>query len=278
MLIGVNGVFEIVIGAFGKDVVIGMVKVSISYGRFWVFGAYGASTLQAETPATQAAPKEQAAQANPMSGIEELLNKREAGLGRQRDIDNYMSLLSAGLGMMGGTSPFAAANIGQGAQAGIKTYGDAAARQAAAENAILSGRLGMYKYGNAKAQADAMMQLRKDIQGQQLGFNREKLTQSGEEHKAALQFKREKEMADQLEHMEKTAMSERLAKMKDTIATPEQKAQLEAQALSDLRSQPWYRDLHKQVRKYDPMMFNGEAKASPNTSLFNQANAILGIK
>jgi hypothetical protein len=65
--------------------------------------------------------------------------------------------------MMGGTSPFAAANIGQGAQAGIKTYGDAAARRAAEENSILSGRLGMYKYGGSRAQADALMALRREM-------------------------------------------------------------------------------------------------------------------
>jgi hypothetical protein len=146
----------------------------------------GGQNFGATQTAAQAAPAEQAVQANPMSGIEELLNKREAGLGKQRDIDNYMSLLSAGLGMMGGTSPFAAANIGQGAQAGIKTYGDAAARRVAEENAILSGRLGAYKYAGSRAQADAMMALRKDLQNQQLGYNRERLAQTGKEHEATL--------------------------------------------------------------------------------------------
>jgi soluble lytic murein transglycosylase-like protein len=125
--------------------------------------AGGGQNFGASQAAAQAAPAEQAAQANPMSGIEQLLAKREAGLGKQKDIDNYMSLLSAGLGMMGGTSPFAAANIGQGAQAGIKTYGDAAARRAAEENAILSGHLGAYKYGGSRAQADALMALRREM-------------------------------------------------------------------------------------------------------------------
>ena len=31
---------------------------------------------------------------------------------KQKETDKYMSLLAAGLGMMGGTSPYAAANIG----------------------------------------------------------------------------------------------------------------------------------------------------------------------
>jgi soluble lytic murein transglycosylase-like protein len=133
-------------------------------GRGADAAAQAAAALKAQNAAQPTTPTE-AAPAKPdyASGIEELLNKREAGLGRQKDIDTYMSLLSAGLGMMGGTSPYAAANIGQGAQAGIKTYGDAAARQAAAENSILSGRLGMYKYAGSRSQADAMMQLRREM-------------------------------------------------------------------------------------------------------------------
>ena len=139
----------------------------------------GGQNFGATKAAAQAEPAEQAAQANPMSGIEELLSKREAGLGKQRDIDNYMALLSAGLGMMGGTSPFAAANIGQGAQAGIKTFADSQARRTAEENAILSGRLGMYKYAGSRSQAEALMQLRKDMQKENVALAKEKI-KSGE--------------------------------------------------------------------------------------------------
>jgi hypothetical protein len=126
--------------------------------------AGGGQNFGATKPAMQETPAEAApTKPDAAAGIEELLARREAGLGKQKDIDSYMSLLSAGLGIMGGTSPFASANIGQGAQAGIKTFSDAQARQAAAENAILSGRLGMYKYAGSRAQADAMMQLRKEM-------------------------------------------------------------------------------------------------------------------
>ena len=53
---------------------------------------------------------------------------------KQKTIDGYMGLLSAGLGMMGGTSPYAMANIGQGALAGVKQYADSR-KQAATEQA-----------------------------------------------------------------------------------------------------------------------------------------------
>jgi len=168
--------------------------------------ARAAAAMQAQA-AAQEAPTEQTAQANPMSGIEELLTKREAGVGKQRDIDNYMSLLSAGLGMLGGTSPFAGANIGQGAQAGIKTYGDAAARRVAEENAILSGRLGAYKYAGSRAQADAMMQLRKDLQKENIALGRERI-KSGELGKQeANTLKRETKELDYIKSAQERALT-----------------------------------------------------------------------
>jgi hypothetical protein len=54
-----------------------------------------------------------------------------------------MSLLQAGLGMMGGTSPYAAVNIGQGASTGVAAQMAARKSQVADENAILTGQLGL---------------------------------------------------------------------------------------------------------------------------------------
>jgi hypothetical protein len=67
-------------------------------------------------------------QVAPKTAYDELiekLNKREAGNAKQKSIDNYMALLSAGLGMMGGTSPHALANIGQGALMGVQNLSEA---------------------------------------------------------------------------------------------------------------------------------------------------------
>ena len=150
--------------------------------------AAAAAALQQQAKKEEPAAETTSATPNYASGIEELLSKREAGLGKQRDIDNYMALLSAGLGMMGGTSPFAAANIGQGAQAGIKTFSDSQARRTAEENAILSGRLGMYKYAGSRSQAEALMQLRKDMQKENVALGRERIksTELGKQEANAL--------------------------------------------------------------------------------------------
>ena len=72
-----------------------------------------------------------------------LLEGREKASADQRKTDAYLSLLSAGLGIMGGTSPFAAANIGQGAQAGVATQMAARKAQIADERATLAGFSGV---------------------------------------------------------------------------------------------------------------------------------------
>jgi flagellum-specific peptidoglycan hydrolase FlgJ len=59
--------------------------------------------------------------------------------GEEAQQDKWMSILSAGLGMMGGTSPYAAANIGQGAQAGIAAHMAAKRNQQEQQKALLSG-------------------------------------------------------------------------------------------------------------------------------------------
>lgn len=68
-----------------------------------------------------------------------LLEGREKQSTEQRKTDAYLSLLSAGLGIMGGTSPFAATNIGQGAQAGVAAQAAARKAQIADEAATLKG-------------------------------------------------------------------------------------------------------------------------------------------
>ena len=78
-----------------------------------------------------------------IASLREMLDERSKSLKNQKGIDNYMALLQAGLGMMGGTSPYAMANIGQGASKGITHLADARKSQISEENALLSGRLGL---------------------------------------------------------------------------------------------------------------------------------------
>jgi hypothetical protein len=55
---------------------------------------------------------------------------------KQREEDKYLALLAAGLGMMGGTSPYAGANIGAGALQGVASLASARKERAAEKNAL----------------------------------------------------------------------------------------------------------------------------------------------
>jgi hypothetical protein len=101
--------------------------------------------------------------------LREMLDERSKSLKNQKNIDNYMALLQAGLGMMGGTSPYAAVNIGQGGAKGIASLADARKSQIAEENAILSGRLGI-------SRAQLYEQSRKDALAR--GIANDKATQA----------------------------------------------------------------------------------------------------
>jgi soluble lytic murein transglycosylase-like protein len=85
-----------------------------------------------------------------------MLQKREAASEKQKDIDVYMSLMQAGLGMMGGSSPYALQNIGAGGSQGLSAYAAAQKQRAAEEAATLSGYGKLY---TAKQAADLRREL-----------------------------------------------------------------------------------------------------------------------
>jgi hypothetical protein len=68
-----------------------------------------------------------------LPGRQEKLAKMEARAKRMEDMAPGMAMLEAGLGIAAGTSPFALTNIGQGAMAGVKSYGEAQNRLAQLE-------------------------------------------------------------------------------------------------------------------------------------------------
>ena len=67
------------------------------------------------------------------TALKDKLNKMEARAARQEELAPYMALTEAGFKTMQGTSPFALANFGAGAEAGIKSYGSAQDKMAALE-------------------------------------------------------------------------------------------------------------------------------------------------
>ena len=106
-------------------------------------------------PAASSAPTE-----TPLSKIEAMFLKREANTEKQREQDKYLALLQAGLGMMGGQSPHALANIAAGGAEGVKALAASHAARTAEDNASMSGRLGLMKLGNQAEQNKYLQQYR----------------------------------------------------------------------------------------------------------------------
>jgi len=187
----------------------------------------------------------------PKSKLEQLLEARMGRMEKQRDIDNYMALLSAGLGMMGGTSPYAGANIGQGAQAGIASYLRSGATRAAEENAILSGQLGLERYKGLADIRKQGIQSQKALKEMELGL-REKIAEGQQLSRTNAQSIQQQRMyQSRLEQMEKLAQNQALAEFKGELFS-DKKDQILAQASQALRMDPAYRDLYKKVHGFDP--------------------------
>lgn len=83
------------------------------------------------------------------------IERRAEAAKKAGDENKYLAILQAGLGMLGGTSPFAMANIGAGATKGVETYGALRKAQADEERGILAARLGLGKAQVAKEETEA---------------------------------------------------------------------------------------------------------------------------
>ena len=141
---------------------------------------------KAAAPAPAPEPYKEPPADQGLSDIKNLLKQRMEESGKQKRIDAYLSLLQAGLGMMGGTSPYAAANIGQGAATGVAAQMAARKSQVADENAILTGQLGL-------SRAELYEKMRRDALRQKA----EEATALGKYREGTLDINRQKILAQQ---------------------------------------------------------------------------------
>lgn len=95
-------------------------------------------------------------QETPKSGLEsfmEQMNAQKADIAKQRAEDKNMALLTAGLGMLGGTSQYAFENIGKGALAGVQHLSEANKQRIAEQNALNKNMLYGHHYQGVENQA-----------------------------------------------------------------------------------------------------------------------------
>lgn len=173
-------------------------------------------------------------------GIRSILDKYRQNVGKQREIDAYLSLLSAGLGMMGGTSPYGLANIGRGAQQGVATYAQLGAQRGADERALLGAETGLEKY-----------KLLGDIRKQQMEQLKTSKAEDLEIKRGRAQLAEEEFYSKQLNEIRRLAQQKALAAHKGELL-PEDKERVLARAEADLLSDPAYRMLYKRVYRFDP--------------------------
>jgi len=223
-----------------------------------------------------AAPAVEKAAPNPFDSFNDYLAKREGALQDKKQKDFYMSLLSAGLGMMGkagtvkpGEVHTFAGDIGEGALPGISYAMNANKENAAEENAILSGKLGIARYSSLR-----------DLQNQQAEerkYQHELTNNLGyakilEQHNAAqnaldlrqqgLEERKNKELDAIMDRKERMAKELAIANIKGDFLTQEQKAKLEADAMANLyKNDKRYREAHFQ--RFNEYPDAGQEKQTP---------------
>ena len=116
----------------------------------------GIGPTRAELGATQNGeqPKKTAEQDYFDELRQQIISGREEAKAARKENQN-MALLQAGLGILGGTSPYAMANIGQGALHGAQAYGQGQKDIRAQERDLMSAQLGLAKYKSAAENAAA---------------------------------------------------------------------------------------------------------------------------
>jgi hypothetical protein len=215
-------------------------------------GGAGSSPATGWADNAPAAEEEKTAaenEAGKPSGVRGLLDEFRSDIKKDREINAYLSLLSAGLGMMGGTSPYGLANIGRGAQQGLGTYAQLGAQTGADRRSLLGAEAALEKYG-----------MLADIRKQQFA--------AGQESKqAALEQKQMQSSIDAIRRYEMQAENdsrliaqERVKQASKDLVNPitdEQRnaiyADERAKALARLRMNPTYIRLMKIATPgYDP--------------------------
>jgi soluble lytic murein transglycosylase-like protein len=203
-------------------------------------------------PAPAAAASEPAAgpvSEKPLSKLEQYqealtkdIGRREENIGKQREQDKYMAMLSAGLGMMGGTSQHALANIGAGGQQGIQSLMASNKDRTAEENALLSGKLGLLKLGSSAEQASEMRKLRGDMQQNVLTQRAEQTKASNALGQSRLAETHSANTDRQMQAMEALAINNATKNM-GTAYTEDAKEKIKVEALTGLYSNPRYRKM-----------------------------------
>jgi soluble lytic murein transglycosylase-like protein len=143
-----------------------------------------AALFQAENMGKNAPTQAQEAPKSRLDQYMERMMAREAAIEKQRGDDKNMALLTAGLGMLGGTSPYAFENIGKGALAGVQNLSESRKQRGAEQSALDKSMLYATRYQGAEDLAKQNAAYNRAMKERQYGLDVKK--QGTEEQKIAI--------------------------------------------------------------------------------------------
>ena len=109
---------------------------------------------------------------------------RAASNKSEKTMDNYLALIQAGLGMMGGTSPYAFANIGQGGSAGISYLANARKQQGLNERGLARNQMDLLTARQSMTTAKENRLSREKIAAENVITNRQRVIKEVEGQRA----------------------------------------------------------------------------------------------
>jgi soluble lytic murein transglycosylase-like protein len=184
-----------------------------------------------------------------------------AALGKQRSEDRNMALLAAGLGMLGGESPYAFANIGKGGLSGVSYLSEANKQRAAQQAALDKNRVAAMHYANIGKYYDSQTLSKED-----------KLRLQERQLSEGIESKAERNILELNKNIEAQAIKN-VSAMKgiDELTDPAKLAQLQKNEIARLKAenQPLFDKLYKKAGLEMPTL------SSPTSALQAQADAIL---
>jgi soluble lytic murein transglycosylase-like protein len=156
---------------------------------------------------------------------------REEGMDKQRAEDRNMALLTAGLGMIGGSSQYASENIGKGALAGVQNLSESKKLRAAEQGALDKSMLLATRYQGAE-----------DVARQNAAFNQANRTQALRETSRANTNKEMEQAQSNLNNYIKIAQ----ANLKDRFPAGEMDDRYQAE-MAKIYKSPQYIALSKRA-------------------------------
>lgn len=125
----------------------------------------GVRTSRAQHQADIEAYKRDLPQGTPMAGLKSRLEKEEADTPQKREENLKMALVTAGLGMLAGTSQYAMANIGAGGAKGVQAYKEGIDKldKAAERRQELFAKVEQAERAEKENRAEKALALRRDV-------------------------------------------------------------------------------------------------------------------